>query len=119
MLFRSVRASVDSAGVQGNADSPVGQGERVTLSYDGNWVAFNTSASNLGAAAGNVLMRNWVSGETRVLSSQSGSSVGSVAMSRSAAYAVFGAGAQLDGRFSSTGLFARFTGVARSWWWVD
>ena len=114
-----VRASVDSAGTEGNADSPSGQGEQVALSYDGNWVAFNTSASNLGAAAGNVLMRNWVSGETRVLSSQSGSSVGSVAMSRSAAYAVFGAGAQLDGRFSSTGLFARFTGVARSWWWVD
>ena len=114
-----VRASVDSAGTQGNADSPSGQGERAALSADGQWVAFSTSASNLGAPASNVLMRNWATGETRVLSSQTGSSVGAVSMSRRGAYAVFGAGAQLDGRFSSSGLFARFTGVARSWWWAD
>jgi len=113
------RASVTSSGVQGNADSPVGQGERMALSYDGTWVAFSSNASNLGAPAGNVLMHNRVTGETRVLSSQTGSSVGAVAMSRSGAYAVFGAGTQLDGRFSSTGLFARFTGAALAWWWAD
>jgi len=114
-----VRASVDGAGTQGNADSPTGQGERPALSADGQWVAFTTSASNLGTPASNVLMRHWATGETRVLSSQTGSSVGAVSLSRSGAYAVFGAGAQLDGRYASSGLFARFTGVARSWWWLD
>lgn len=114
-----VRASVDSAGTQGNADSPSGQGERPALSADGQWVAFTTSASNLGAPANNVLMRNWATGETRVLSSQTGSSVGPVSLSRTGAYAVFGAGVALDGRYTSSGLFARFTGVARSWWWLD
>jgi len=114
-----MRASVDGAGVQGNADSPIGQGERVALSSDGHWVAFNTSASNLGTPASNVVMRNWVTGETRIVSSQSGSSVGSVSMSRTGAYVAFGSGSALDGRFSSSGLFARFTGLARAWWWVD
>ena len=114
-----VRASVSGAGAQGNADSPSTQGERPALSADGQWVAFSTSASNLGAPASNAVMHNVVTGETRVLSSQTSSSVGPVAMSRTGAYAVFGAGAQLDSRFASSGLFARFTGVARSWWWVD
>ncbi len=114
-----VRASVSSAGVQGNADSPVGQGERVALSYDGTWVAFSTGASTLGALAGNVLMHNRVTGETRIVSNQGNGSVGQAAMSRSAAYVAFGANGQLDSRFASSGLFSRFTGVARSWWWVE
>jgi WD40-like Beta Propeller Repeat len=114
-----VRASVSSAGVQGDADSPVSQGERVTLSYDGTWVAFSTSASTLGALSGNVLMHNRVTGETRAVSNQGNGSVGPAAMSRSGAYVVFGANGQLDPRFASSGLFSRFTGVARSWWWVD
>jgi Tol biopolymer transport system component len=114
-----VRASVDDAGAPGNGDSPVGQGARVSLSSDGRWVAFSTNASNLGAPAGNVLMRDWVYGETRVVSSMSGGSVGEPSMSRTGAYVVFGAGQALDPRFASTGLFARFTGVARAWWWID
>ncbi len=114
-----VRASVSSAGVQGNADSPVGQGERVALSYDGTWVAFSTNASTLGALAGNVLMHNRLTGETRIVSNQGNGSVGPATMSRSAAYVAFGANGQLDSRFASSGLFSRFTGVARSWWWVE
>ena len=118
------RASVSSAGVQGNADSPLGQGERVALSYDGTWVAFSTVATTLGFNPGttgvsNMVMHNRVTGETRPLTSQTASSVGPAAMSRSAAYVVFGAGTQLDSRVASTGLFSRFTGAARSWWWVD
>jgi Tol biopolymer transport system component len=118
------RASVSSAGVQGNADSPLGQGERVALSYDGSWVAFSTASNTLGAGGGttgisNVVMHHRVTGETRAVSDQTTGSVGPAAMSRSGAYVVFGAATQLDGRFASSGLFSRFTGVARSWWWVD
>ena len=118
------RASVSTAGAQGNADSPLGQGERVALSYDGTWVAFSTASNTLGAGAGtsgisNMVMHNRVTGETRAVSDQATGSVGPAAMSRNGAYVVFGAANQLDGRFASSGLFSRFTGVARSWWWVD
>ena len=114
-----VRASLNAAGVQGNGDSPVGQGERVALSYDGAWVAFSTLAGNLGTASNNVVLHNWLSGQTRVVSSQTGSSVGAAAMSRQGAYVAFGAGAALDPRFAGSGLFAHFTGLARAWWWFD
>jgi hypothetical protein len=66
-----------------------------------------------------VVMHNRVTGETRAVSNQTTGSVGPAAMSRSGAYVAFGAATQLDGRFASSGLFSRFTGVARSWWWVD
>ena len=119
-----VRASVASSGAQGNADSPVGQGERVALSFDGSWVAFTTLSNTLGAGAGgsgvgNVVMHNRVTGETRTVTDQTSGSVGPVAMSRNATYVVFGASTTLDPRFAGSGLFARFTGVARAWWWVD
>jgi Tol biopolymer transport system component len=113
------RASVSTTAVQGNADSPVGQGERAPLSYDGSWVAFSTLAGNLGGAVNNVLMHNLVTGETRVVSNQLTSSVGPPALSRDGGYVVFGAGDQLDSRFGSTGLFAHYTNIARSFWWLD
>lgn len=114
-----VRASVNSMGAQGNGDSPVGQGESVALSYDSSWIAFTTASSNLGTGSNNVVMHNRVTGETRSVSEQVGSSVGVASMSRSGIYVVFGTGNFLDSRFNSSGLFARFTGVGRSWWWVD
>ncbi|MBC7995931.1 MAG: PD40 domain-containing protein [Rhizobacter sp.] len=118
------RSSISTAGVQGNADSPVGQGERVSLSYDATWVAFSSASNNLGAGAGttgvsNMLMHNHVTGETRTVTNQNTGSVGPGSMSRSAAYVVFGAATSLDPRFAGSGLFSRFTGAARSWWWVD
>ena len=117
-----VRASVSSAGAQGNAAS--GREGRLALSYDGTWVAFPTVATNLGfdpgtTGIGNVMMHNIVTGETRAVTNQTTSSVGRAMMSRNAAYVVFGAGNPMDGRFSSTGLFARFTALARAWWWTE
>lgn len=115
-----VRASVTTAGVQGDADSPVGQGERIALSYDGTWVAFNTNATNLGTTSGNAVMHNIVTGETSAVTTQSLSWVSFISMSRNAAYVAFGTGSSgLDSRFASSGLFARFTGAGRAWWWID
>ena len=113
-----VRASVGNgmSGAEGNGDSPIGQGERPSLSADGKWVAFTTISSNLGTSPNNALMRNWATGETRVLSNQD-SYIGPVSLSRMGAYAAFGAGSPLDGRFASTGLFARFTGVGLAFSW--
>jgi Tol biopolymer transport system component len=111
------RASVSTAGAEGNADSPIGQGERPALSYDGSWVAFSSQSTNLGAAAGNVLLHHRVTGETRVVSNQSNSSVGAPTLSRDAGYVVFGTGVALDSRFPSSGLFAHFTLLAPAFWW--
>jgi Tol biopolymer transport system component len=112
------RASLAANGTQGNADMPSTQGERPSLSYDGTWVAFSSSASNLGAAAGNVLARNLSTGQLVALSRQTGSSVGAPALSRNAAYVVFGAGSALDPRFAGSGLFVRFTSADLAWWWL-
>jgi Tol biopolymer transport system component len=114
-----VRASVATSGAQGNGDTPIGQGERAPLSYDGSWVAYSTLAGNLGGAGNNVMLHDLITGETRVISNQLTSSVGIPALSRDAGYVVFGAGEQLDGRFGSTGLFAHFTAIAKSFWWLD
>jgi Tol biopolymer transport system component len=114
------RASVSSTGVEGNADSPVGQGERIAISNDGTWVAFSTQATTLGAPAGNVILHNRVTGETRGASKQQGSSVGVPVLSREGGYVVFGAGTPLDSRYrSNSGLFLSYTGLARSFWWFE
>lgn len=113
------RVSVASDGTQGNADSPVGQGERVALTFDGQWVAFTTLASNLGVPADNVVLVNRVTGQTRAVSSSATGSVGVPAMSRRGAYVTFGASNALDARFAGSGLFARFTDLARTWFWTD
>lgn len=113
-------ASLGIGGASGSSDSPVGQGERIALSYDGRWVAFSTNANNLGVLPGNVILRNLGSGETREASRQAGSSVGTPALSRDGAYVVFGAGTALDAKFkSSSGLFLNFTGLGKAFWFFD
>jgi hypothetical protein len=106
-------ASKDANGKPGNGDSPVEQGEKIAISFDGKWVAFSTNASNLGAPAANVVLHNMITGQNRAVSSVVGSSVGRPTMSRAAAYIVFGIGGKLDGRYSSSGIFANYTGLGR------
>jgi hypothetical protein len=74
-------------------------------------VAFSTNASNLGAPASNIVMRNMVTGQNRAVSSVAGSSVGRPTMTYTGAYIVFGIGGKLDGRYASSGIFANYTGV--------
>ena len=119
------RASVSAAGVQANADAPIGQGERLGLSHDGTWVAFTSTASNLGVATttsgvGNVFLHNNVTGQTLASSNNTGAgSVGGPALlSRSAAYVAFGSSSGLDPRFAGSGLFAAFTGLAPAFYWL-
>ncbi len=107
----TVIASINSDGKPGDADSPIEQGEKIAISFDGKWVAFSTKATNLGVPASNILMRNMLTGENRVVSSVAGSSVGRPSMSRSGNYVVFGIGGQLDSRFPSSGIFAHYTGL--------
>lgn len=104
------RVSVGRDGEQGNADSPVGQGEKIAISFDGSWVAFSTNAANFG---GGIILKNVRSGETRIVSNDQGSSVSRPAISRNGGYVVFGSGTRLDGRYTSSGIFASFTALTR------
>ena len=107
----TVIASNSADGKPGNEDSPIQQGEKIALSFDGNWVAFSTKASNLGVPSANIVMHNMTTGKNQPISSVSGSSVGQPAISYSGSYVVFGIGGKLDSRFPSTGIFANYTGA--------
>ncbi len=107
----TVIASNSADGKPGNEDSPIGQGEKIAISYDGSWVAFSTKTTNLGVPSTNVVMHNMSTGKNQVISSVNGSGVGRPSISASGSYVVFGIGANLDSRFPSTGIFANYTGV--------
>jgi Tol biopolymer transport system component len=111
------RASVGPNGVQGNDDSPVRQGEAPSMSHDGSWVAFSSNATNFGAGAANVFMRNAETAQTRLVSAGNQFDIGKPNLSRNALYAVYGGGGALDARFSEGGLFATFTGLGRAYFW--
>lgn len=109
-----------AGGVQGNGDSPKGQGERAALSFDGRWVAFTTNASNYGYPADQVLLVDWQLGSVRAASPAS--VVGAVypaAISREAAYVAFATNRVLDPRFPEAGMFAFYTGLAQAFSWRD
>lgn len=118
------RANVSSAGAQADAQAMVAN-ERPALSHDGTWVAFTSSARNLGVATtttgiGNVFAHNRVTQQTLGVTQQlSSGSVGGVSISRDGAYVAFGSSVPSDLRFSGSGLFVGFTAQGRAWWWVD
>jgi hypothetical protein len=100
------RVSTGQNGVEGNGDSPAGQGEKIAISQDGTAVAFSTSATNLG---GSIILKinNWT--ETVVISD--GSRAAGPPSISFGGYVIFGSGDRLDGRFPSSGIFARSTGL--------
>lgn len=106
-----IAASTTADGKFGNADSPIGQGEKIAISYDGNYVAYSTKATNLGVPASNIVMYDVAAKKNKAVSTVVGSSVGRAVMSYSGSYVVFGIGAKLDSRFASSGIFANYTGV--------
>jgi hypothetical protein len=108
---KTVIASNSADGKPGNADTPIEQGEKIAISFDGKWIAFSTNASNLGVPAANIVMHNMSTGENRVVSAVTGSSVGRPTISQTAGYVVFGIGGKLDSRFPASGIFANYTGV--------
>ena len=108
-----VRVSIDARGIEGNGDTPIGQGEKIAISYDGKWTAFNSKAKNLGAPDYNFFMHNTATGETRAVTTGSdGCLTTQPVMSINASYVVFGMCPKLDNRFQSSGIFAAYTGIA-------
>jgi len=102
-------------GNQGNGDSPIGQGEKIAISYNGCWVAFSTNATNLGIPAANIVMHNILTMKNHAVSTLAGSGVGRPVMSPASGYVIFCIGGKLDSRFPSFGIFANYadTGPCR------
>lgn len=106
----TTRVSVDNNGVEGNGDSPQGQGEAIPITANGDIVAFTTKASNFGTPAGNVVLYNLRTKKMIPVSSVTGTYVSTPSLSRDGRYVTFGCGTPLDKRFASSGLFVAFTG---------
>ena len=107
----TIMISNTNDGKQGNGDSPIGQGEKIAISYNGCWVAFSTNAINLGVPAANINMHNILTMKNHAVSTLAGSSVGCPVMSPASDYIIFGIGSKLDSRFPSFGIFANYTGT--------
>jgi Tol biopolymer transport system component len=105
---RVIRLSLGKDRQQPDADTPIDQGERISISYDGSWVAFSSNAKNLG---GNVILKNVRTGETKVVSASSGASAGRPDISHNGMYVVFGTSEKLDSRFPSSGIFVKNVGT--------
>lgn len=106
-----IRASVSSSGTEGDHDSPIDQGERLSLSGDGTWVVFSTYATNLTPKAGingNLGLHNNRTGETvDIMSNPVSIHTGPFAISSDihGRFVIFNASDSLDSRFDSSGLF--------------
>lgn len=105
---RVTRLSLGKDGQEPDLDTPIGQGEKISITYDGSWVVFSTNAKNLG---GNILLKNVQTGETKIISTSQGINVARPDISRNGNYIVFGTSQQLDTKFKSSGIFVRFSGL--------
>lgn len=92
----------------GDGDSPVGQGEKISLTFDGSKAVFTSKAANFG---GSLIMQNLVEGSSlRAITPKKSAdgvefSIGVPAISRSGKCIAFGSNIKLDKRFPSTGIF--------------
>ncbi len=90
---------------EGNGDSPISQGERIGISYDGSWVSYNTNADNLGVPKGNIVLQNTRTLETVPVTKFTNGSSARPMISRSGAYVIAGCSEKYDPRFPSSGIF--------------
>ncbi len=104
------RISTQSANTEGNGDSPLGQGERIGISYDGSWITYNTSATNMGVPKGNIVMQHTGTGRIVPITQTTAGSTSRPMISRYGRFVVAGCSEQYDKRFGSSGLFAIYTG---------
>ncbi|HEV7781445.1 MAG TPA: hypothetical protein VGO58_09270 [Chitinophagaceae bacterium] len=95
---------------EGNGDSPISQGERIGISYNGNWITYNTNADNLGALKGNIVLQNTRSGKLIPITAINGVSTARPLLSRSGGYIIAGCSEKYDKRFPSSGIFVFYTG---------
>jgi len=92
-----------------NGDSPISQGERIGISYDGTWIAYNTNATNLGVPKGNIVIQSTRDGRIVPITRSTYGSTARPMLSRYGNYVVAGCSEKYDQRFSSSGIFVIYT----------
>ncbi|MEN9547620.1 MAG: hypothetical protein RIR12_211 [Bacteroidota bacterium] len=97
--------------IEGDGDSPVTQGERVGISYDGSWIAYNTNATNFGVPKGNIVIQSTQTGKIIPITKITHGSTARPMLSRYGNYIVAGCSEMYDKRFASSGLFAIYTNI--------
>ena len=94
------RASTGVGGSESNGDSPISQGGKIALSYDGSTVAFNTAATNLPF---DVLWKHLPSGAVFALPPTASRGAGTPTISSSGTKLAYGSAVEgLDIRFPDT-----------------
>jgi len=104
------RLSVGAGNQEADGDSPVEQGGKIGISYDGTWITYNSAASNLGVAKGNIILQNTRTGKIIPVTNSIYNTTGRPMVSRTGAYVVAGCSEKLDTRYVSSGIFEFFTG---------
>jgi WD40-like Beta Propeller Repeat len=97
----------------GDGDSPVGQGEKIPITFDGSKTIFTSKSGNLG---GSLIMQNLIEGSNlRVITPKKSADgvefgIGVPAISGSGKCVAFGSNIKLDKRFPSSGIFVSCSG---------
>jgi hypothetical protein len=116
-------ASAGIRGAAGNGNSPVGQSEKIAISYDGRWVSYTTNSGNLYGNSNpgneNIIMRNLDSGLTKAITNKEGYSFGAPVISHDGTYIVFGSSFRFDDDYPSSGFFSNYTGLNKAFMWID
>jgi Tol biopolymer transport system component len=105
------RVSILNNATEGDGDSPITQGERIGISYDGKWITYNTNATNFGVPKGNIVVQNTATGKIMPVTSITAGSTARPMLSRHGYYVVAGCSELYDKRFSSSGLFTFYVNI--------
>ena len=105
------RISTLENNTESNGDSPILQGGKVGISFDGKWISYNTNASNLGVSKGNVIVQNTENKKIFTITNTSGIGTGNPVISRKGNFVAVPANKPLDSRFSSSGIFTIYTNI--------
>jgi len=99
--------------IEGDGDSPISQGERIGISYDGNWVTYNTNTTNFGVPKGNIVLQNTITGKIIPVTSVTNIGTARPMLSRHGYFVVAGCNQSFDKRFSSTGIFTFYRNITQ------
>jgi WD40-like Beta Propeller Repeat len=105
------RISTTESKTEGDGDSPIGQGEKIGINYNGSWITYNTAATNLGVPKGNIVLQNTESGKIIPITKITNGSTARPMLSKFGNYVVAGCSEPYDKRFSSSGIFAIYTNI--------
>ncbi len=106
------RISTGPDHLESNGDSPIGQGERIGISDDGNWITYNTAASDLGVPKGNIVLQNTRTGKIFPITGTTTGSTSRPMLSKYGSYVVAGCSEKYDKKYASSGIFTFHTGNA-------